>query len=74
MFILDEYSNTWNYTFIVVAILAIGIGAFLEYRKMKKDQLKDRRDKRNNKSQWDLFYFSIKRGEYNNYLFLKNLT
>lgn len=48
MFILDEYSNTWNYTFIVVAILAIGIGAFLEYRKMKKDQLKDRRDKRNN--------------------------
>ena len=48
MFILDEYQNVWNYTFIVVAILAIAIGAFLEFRKMKKNQMKDRREKRNN--------------------------
>lgn len=48
MFILDEYQNVWNYTFIVVAILAIGIGAFLEYRKMKKNRMKERREKRNN--------------------------
>ena len=46
MFILDEYQNTWNYTFIIIAILAIGIGAFLEYRKSKKSQLKERRNKR----------------------------
>ena len=49
MFILDEFNNTWNYTFIVVAILAIGIGAFLEYRKSKKNQLKERHDKRKEK-------------------------
>ena len=49
MFILDEYTNLWNYSFVVVAILAIGVGAFLEYRKSKKEQLKERRDKRNNK-------------------------
>ena len=48
MFILDEYQNLWNYTFVVVAILAILIGVFLEYRKSKKEQLKNRRDKRNN--------------------------
>ena len=47
--ILDAYQNTWNYTFIIVAIIAIGIGAFLEYRRMKKAQLKERRDKRNAK-------------------------
>ena len=47
--ILDGYQNMWNYTFIVVAIIAIGIGAFLEYRRAKKHQYKDRRDKRNKK-------------------------
>ena len=49
MMILDSYQNMWNYTFIVVAIIAIGIGAFLEYRRAKKSQYKDRRDKRNKK-------------------------
>ena len=49
MMILDSYQNMWNYTFIVVAIIAIGIGAFLEYRRAKKNQYKDRRDKRNKK-------------------------
>ena len=49
MFILAEYQNLWNYTFIVVAIIAIGIGAFLEIRRMKKEEYKNRRDKRTNK-------------------------
>ena len=49
MFILDEYQNTWNYTFVVVAILAIAIGVFLEYRKSKKNRLQERRNKRINK-------------------------
>lgn len=49
MMILDGYENTWNYTFIVVAIIAIGIGVFLEYRRSKKDQYKDRRNKRSKK-------------------------
>lgn len=47
--ILDGYENTWNYTFIAVAIIAIGIGVFLEYRRSKKDQYKDRRNKRSKK-------------------------
>ena len=42
MFILDEYQNTWNYTFIIVAIIAILIGAGLEYRRSKKAKLKKR--------------------------------
>ena len=46
MYILAEYSNLWNYTFVVVAIIAIGIGAFLEIRRSKKEEYKDRRDKR----------------------------
>ncbi len=49
MMILEGYQNMWNYTFIVVAIIAIGIGAFLEYRRAKKAQYKARRDKRNKK-------------------------
>ena len=49
MFILAEYQNFWNYTFIAVAILAIGIGAFLEFRRMKKEEYKNRRDKRTKK-------------------------
>ena len=49
MFILEEYQNMWNYTFIIVAIIAIGIGVFLEYRRSKKETLKQRRDKRNKK-------------------------
>ena len=47
--ILAEYQNMWNYTFIIIAIIAIGIGAFLEYRRMKKEEYKNRRNKRNKK-------------------------
>ena len=47
MFILDEYTNTWNYTFIIIALIAIGIGTFLAIKNMKRDVLKSRREKRN---------------------------
>ena len=47
MFILDEYSNTWNYTFIIIALIAIAIGAYFAIKNTKRDVLKDRRDKRN---------------------------
>ena len=46
MFILSEYTDTWNYTFIAVALLAIGIGTFLAIRNMKRDVLKSRRERR----------------------------
>lgn len=32
----NDYSNVWNYTFIVVAIVAILIGAAFTYKKLKK--------------------------------------
>ena len=47
MFILDGYTNTWNYTFIIVALIAICIGTFLAIRNMNRDKLKSRREKRN---------------------------
>ena len=47
MFILEEYANTWNYTFIVIALISIGIGTFLAIKNMNRDVLKSRREKRN---------------------------
>lgn len=48
MLILDEYIDTWNYTFIIVALIALSIGTFLAIRNIKKQELKERRDKRSN--------------------------
>ena len=47
MLILDEYIDTWNYTFIIVAFISLGIGTFLAIRNIKKQELKSRREKRN---------------------------
>ncbi len=48
MFILDGYADPWNYTFIVIALISIGIGTFLALRNMKKStSLKSRRERRN---------------------------
>ena len=49
MFILDEYIDTWNYTFIIVALIALSIGTFLAIRNIKKEELKQRRKKREEK-------------------------
>ena len=48
MLILEEYIDTWNYTFIVVALIALCIGTFLAIRNIKKQDLKSRREKRSN--------------------------
>ena len=48
MQILDEYFiDTWNYTFIIVALISLCIGTFLAIRNIKKEGLKSRREKRN---------------------------
>ena len=47
MLILDEYIDTWNYTFIIVALIALCIGSLLAVRNIKKQELKSRREKRN---------------------------
>ena len=51
MFILEKFNDTWNYTFIAVAFIAIGIGTFLTIRKMKKEEKNKHRDIRNEKRQ-----------------------
>ncbi len=47
MFILEEYNDTWNYTFIIIALISIAIGTFLAIRNMRHNELKERREKRN---------------------------
>ncbi len=47
MFILEEYSNTWNYTFIAFALFSIGVGTFITIKKMKKEEMKKRHELRN---------------------------
>jgi len=49
MFILEEYIDTWNYTFIIVALIALSIGTYLAIRNIKKQDLKTRREKRSQK-------------------------
>lgn len=46
MLILEEFNDTWNYTFIIVALFAIAIGTIITLRKYKKQEMQDRRKKR----------------------------
>ena len=48
MFILDDFKNTWDYTFIAVALFSIAIGTIITIHKIKKEELNERREKRNN--------------------------
>ncbi len=48
MILAEEYIDTWNYTFIIVAFIALAIGTFLSIRNIKKQELKERREKRSN--------------------------
>ncbi len=36
--ILEEFNNTWNYTFIIVMIIAVIIGTIITLFKMKKEE------------------------------------
>ncbi len=46
MLILEEFNDTWNYTFIIVALFAIAVGTIITLRKYKKQEKLDRREKR----------------------------
>ena len=50
MFILSDFRDTWDYTFIAVALFSIAIGTILTIRKMKKEEMNKRREKRNEKN------------------------
>ena len=47
MFILDDFTNAWNYTFIAVAMFSLAIGAIITIHKIKKEELDKRKEKRN---------------------------
>ena len=49
MYILDEYIDTWNYSFIIVAMISLVIGTYLAIRNIKRQELKTRREKRSEK-------------------------
>ena len=50
MYILEAFDDFWNYTFIAVSLIAIGIGTILTIKKIKKEstisELDERREKR----------------------------
>ncbi len=46
MFILEEYIDTWNYTFIIVALISLAIGTYLAIKDIKRKEKKSRREKR----------------------------
>ena len=45
MLILEEFTNAWNYSFIVLALIAIAIGTVITLRKMNKDEKNKKIDK-----------------------------
>ena len=49
MFILEEYIDTWNYTFIIMALISLSIGTYLAIRNIKRQEIKNRREKRSQK-------------------------
>lgn len=49
MYTLAEYVDIWNYTFVIVALIAISIGTILAIRNIKHQKLRLRREKRSKK-------------------------
>ncbi len=49
MLILEEFTNAWNYTFIIVMVIAITIGTIITLIKMKKEEKKNKILSRNEK-------------------------
>ena len=51
MYILESFTDAWNYSFIIVSLIAIAIGTFITLKKMKNDDYDKRHEKRshNNK-------------------------
>ena len=46
MLILEKFNDTWNYTFIIVASIAILVGTILTLIKLKKQKYINRIEKR----------------------------
>ena len=48
MLILEDFNDTWNYTFIIVVTIAICIGTLITIFEINKNKYSNRRRKRNN--------------------------
>ena len=51
MYILETFTDTWNYTFLIVSLFAIAVGTFIVQKKMKNDEYDKRHEKRSNNKQ-----------------------
>ena len=49
-YILESFNDTWNYTFLLVALVAVAIGTFLTMRKMKRDDKENHKNDNQNKN------------------------
>lgn len=49
MWILEDFVNTWNYTFVIVMTIAILIGTAITLRKMYKAEKNEKRISRSEK-------------------------
>ncbi len=45
--ILETFTDTWNFTFLIAASISVLIGSFITIRKMKKEEFQKRHEKRN---------------------------
>ena len=46
MYILETFTDTWNYTFVIVALIAIIFGTIVTLRANSNERLEKRRKKR----------------------------
>ena len=45
MYILETFTDTWNYTFVIVAIIAIAFGTIVTLKVNSKESIEKRRQK-----------------------------
>ena len=45
--ILETFTDTWNFTFLIAASISVLIGSYITIRKMKKEEFQRRHEKRN---------------------------
>ena len=44
--ILEAFTDTWNFTFLIAATISVIIGSFITIKKMKKEEFQKRHEKR----------------------------
>ena len=44
--ILETFTDTWNFTFLIASSISVLIGSFITIKKMKKEEFQRRKEKR----------------------------